>query len=104
VSGVRVFVKTLNTDHSNCRCALFGNLFHGDVFKSDFVAWNELRKVCNELERIRKLIGRLICGTDLELGRRHGGIPRKFVGLAGIYVYSTISVYNRQFDTPNALK
>jgi hypothetical protein len=59
-------------------------------------------EVFNELERMRKLIGRLICGTDLELGRRHGGIPRKFVGLASIYVYSTIGVYNRQYDTLHA--
>jgi len=71
MSGVRVFVKTLNTDHNNCRCASFANLFNGDVFMSDFIAGNEVMKVYSELEKMLKLIGCLICGIDLELSRRH---------------------------------
>jgi len=43
-------------------------------------------KVYSELEKMLKLIGCLICGIDLELSRRHWGIPRKFVEVAGIYV------------------
>jgi len=66
MSGVRVLVKTLNTDHNNCRCASFADLFNGDVFMSDFIAWNEMMKVYSELERMRTLIGCLICGIDLE--------------------------------------